>query len=116
MSHRELALALCLGSLVAFNGSTTPLPEGHESVTGTVVAIRDMTPVDGPFELELETAQGTREDVFLPSFFTPEPPPEESWELLRRLQGLEVGDRVRVVGVRVGGALEVSQLSELPPR
>src|SRR5262245_58540981 len=50
-------------------------PVAGTEVIGTLVALKDDRPADGGFDLTLETAQGVRELVRVPSIFMA-PPPE----------------------------------------
>lgn len=110
------ALLLCCLPFAACGDGPSGLPEGQEAFTGTVLNIDDEVAVDGPVELELEGPSGERLIAYL-HFFRAEPPPPGSWEIYERIQALEPGDRVRVIGVREGERLEIRGLRELtvPP-
>ena len=108
---------LLLTSTGCSNDHRGPVPAepvaGNE-VVGTLVALKDDRPVDGGIDLTLETAQGVREMVRVPSIFRV--PPRDSIQAMHEVvDAAKIGDRLRARGTRdETGALRAEVLEVIP--
>src|SRR5262245_1577604 len=91
-----------------------PAPPGRIEVVGTLVALKDDRPADGGIDLTLETDQGARELVRVPSSFIagPRDPVRAMQEVV---DAAKIGDRLRALGTRdESGALRPEVLELIP--
>jgi len=100
------------------NGNRAPVPGAPDSgteVLGTLIALKDDRPVDGGFDLTLQTEKGARELVRVPSMFIA--PPRDSVAAMHEVvTAAKLGDILRARGTRdEDGALR-AQVLELVPR
>jgi len=88
-------------------------PVAGTEVVGTLVAIKDDRPIDGGVDLTLETAQGVREMVRVPSIFIAGP--RDSVAAMHEVvNAAKLGDRLRARGTRdEAGALRAGVLELL---
>lgn len=109
---------LLITSLGCSSSNPAPVPAAPVAgieVVGTLVALKDDRPVDGGVDLTLETAQGVREVVRVPSIFIA--PPRDSIAAMHEVvNASKLGDRLRARGTRdETGALRVEVLELLRP-
>lgn len=106
-------VVVCLAMLVSScreERVTDTASDGHVTVTGRLVAVKDDRPVDGGIDLTVETEQGQREVLRVGSAFIAGPR-EEVLALHRVVDAAKVGDRLRATGHRdESGALIVERL------
>ncbi len=114
-SIRPFAAALVLSLAGCTLGGTAPVDDGAVTVEGTVTEIVDQTPVDGGVTIELTVDGGATERLLFGSLFTQPPPSEERIALYQRIQGADVGSRVRATGVRSDEGIELTDLRVLDP-
>jgi len=110
-------VTLILPSTGCSNGNRAPGPAAPVTgieVVGTLVALKDDRPVDGGIDLTIETAQGVREIVRVPSIFRV--PPRDSVRAMHEVvDAAKIGDRLRARGTRdESGALRAEVLEVVP--
>ena len=107
---------LCVLLLAAGCGDDDGDPAAPESPTtvvrtGTVTAVDDRTPVDGGITIDLLLDDGGTERAYFPSLFTSPPPGEDLMRLYDVVRRVEIGDRVRVEGMRSeAGGIDLDSL------
>jgi len=115
LRHAVVALVFAVVLGCSGDDQTPAMADGTdpESVTGTVTDIEDLVPVDGGVMIALQLANGQMDKAFLPSFFTPTPPPPEQNEVYQVIQQLSIGDRVKAAGKRTSQGLQLQKLMVL---
>lgn len=94
------------------DGPLNPAP-GTVVVTGTVIEVRDDTPVDGGVTIMVETSRQETERLIFPSLFTEPPPSQQTIALYDLVRRVEVGDLVRAEGKRTAAGVELESLAIL---
>lgn len=113
-----LAFTLATVTLLAATGcstdhrpSPTAAPVTGVEVVGTLVAVKDDRPVDGGFDLTLETAPGAQELVRVPSIFMV--PPRDAVRAMHEVvDASTIGDRLRARGTRDESGVLVAEVLE----
>jgi hypothetical protein len=96
--------------------STGPTPAGTVVVTGEVVEVQNLVPVDGGVTIEITLEGGKTERLLFPSLFTSPPPTEEMLSLYSVVRRVEIGDLVRAQGKRTSAGIELEALAILAGR
>ena len=97
-----------------FNDNSTGLSESESAVvSGLVVAVEDLVPVDGGVTIDLECLNGRTERLLFPSLFTNPPPSEETLELYQVILRIKRGNLVRAEGTRTESGIELERLTIL---
>ncbi|UCF06567.1 MAG: hypothetical protein JSV33_05945 [bacterium] len=110
-----VALYLLSFFLLGCSGDNPSCP-GDSSVsivTGIVVAIENLVPVNGGVTIDLSCLGGRSERLLLPSFFRNPPPSEDQLELYQVILLLEIGDLVQAGGTRAENGIELDRLKIL---
>jgi len=107
------SLLLPLGCRKGGDGPTGPTPGANVVVTGDVVEIRDLVPVDGGVTITVTTRSGGTEILLFPSLFTNPPPSQHTIDLYDVVRRVEVGDLVRAEGMRTAAGVELESLAIL---
>ena len=84
-----------------------------EFVSGSVVEVVDMVPVDGGVTVRLATDANELLHLIFPSLYRAVPPPDWAWPLYQKLSALEPGDLVWAQGVPVETGLLLRDLGPL---
>ncbi len=113
MALERVLLVLAALLSAACSSSSVTTPEGEVTVTGTVVAIADATPVDGGVTISLAIEGGVVETLHFASLFTFPPPEPDRLALYERIQRAEVGSRARATGVRTADGIDLTDFEVL---
>ncbi len=109
----SLALIACGGE------SGDPSGPGIKSevlVTGYVIEIENMMPVDGGITIKVELESKDTERLWFGSLFTVPPPSEDKLKLYDVVRRVELGDRVRATGERTEAGIELEGIAILEGR
>jgi hypothetical protein len=100
------------------NRNRAPMPAApvpRIEVGGTLIAIKDDRPVDGGVDLTLETFQGVRELVRVPSIFVATPS-DSVIAMHEVVNAAKLGDLMRARGTRDETGAVLAEVLELNPR
>lgn len=103
---RGVLLLILLGCANGSDGPTSP----SVIVTGDVVAIQDLVPVDGGVTITVTTQSGETERLLFPSLFTVPAPSQQTINLYQVVQRVAVGDLIRAAGKRTAAGVELESL------
>ena len=105
---------LLLAAYACSDDNSTDLGDSNSAiVTGIIVAIEDLVPIDGGVTIDLECLDGRSERLLFPSLFTNPPPSEEMQQLYQVILLLKRGNLVQAKGTRTESGIELEQLTVL---
>lgn len=85
-------------------------------VTGDVIAIEDLVPVDGGVTITVTTQRGETERLLFPSLFTVPRPSQQTIDLYDVVRRVDVGDLIRAGGKRTTAGVELESLTIVAAR
>jgi hypothetical protein len=98
-------------SLLLLGCGSNPAPGTSVIVTGDVVAIEDLVPVDGGVTITVTTQRGETERLLFPSLFTVPRPSQQTIDLYDVVRRVEVDDLIRAAGKRTTAGVELESLT-----
>lgn len=99
-------LLVLLGCGNGIDGPASP----NVIVTGDVIAIHDLVPVDGGVTITVTSQSGATERLLFPSLFTVPAPSQQTVKLYDVVRRVEVGDVIRAGGARTAAGVELESL------
>lgn len=82
-------------------------------VSGHVLEVEDLVPVDGGVTIAIKTERGETEQLLFPSLFTLPHPPRETIDLYETVKRVKVGDSIRAEGHRSENGIDLVALEVL---
>ena len=114
---KALIRILRLGMLILFVAiggcSEIYAPQDLVTVTGEVLSIEDLVPIDGGVTIDLSLSDGETEKLFFESLFTYPPPSQERLDLYQVIRDVDIGDQVRAAGIRNDNGLVLEEIEVL---
>ena len=111
-----LAVLLLSGCGKGSDGPAAPASPGTVIVSGEVLAVEDLVPVDGGVTITIDLGEGDTEDLLFPSMFTNPPPSEATVALYDVVRRVVVGDLVQAQGTRSTAGIDLESLAILTVR